>query len=161
MEEKHLIKSQPQAAPLVINSASQKRKRKPYTKVRLRELLKNPPDRSLLNDRLFKHVGRWILKEAYRSYPVKSVLNDLLRSGCDSGMVSHLIYYCDTHRFYRKYMDEIHKLMDEAEDASGEPLLVKYDRANWYAWFGFEEMAFKISELLEAEDQEENDCERV
>lgn len=147
------------AAPLVTSSSLKKRRPKPYTKANLKRLFKEPPETELYNNKLYKHVIKWILSEAYRGYSVKNVMDNLLRDGCDSGMVSHLIYYWDTKRFYISYMDEIHDLMDDLEDSLGEPLQAKGNRANWYAWFGFEEMARKISDFLEQDAEQEEKTE--
>ncbi len=60
-------------------------------------------------------------------------------------MVSSLIYYRDTHRFYDEYYDEIEDLRLEFEDNCGEPLKVKGDLKNFLAWFAFEETAYLLS----------------
>ncbi len=74
--------------------------------------------------------------------------DDLFYGGCASGMIGHLIYYHDTHKFYDRYYDGIDELRDELEDSIGEPLRVKGDLKNWYAWLGFEETARKVADTL-------------
>ena len=78
---------------------------------------------------------------------VKIWINDLMTSGCQSGMVCGLIYYTDTHAFFDKYYDEIDELREELEDNMG-PLQIKGDMKNFYAWLAFEETARKIADKL-------------
>ena len=74
--------------------------------------------------------------------------NDLMKGGCQSGMISGLIYYKDTHAFYDKYYDEIEDIRLELEGAIGESLKPSGDLKNWYAWLGFEETARTIAEEM-------------
>ncbi len=68
-------------------------------------------------------------------------LNDLCSHGCVSGMVSELIYHCDTHAFYDRFYNDIERLRIEA----GSSVLINdYDLKNTLAWFGFEETSFQI-----------------
>ena len=74
--------------------------------------------------------------------------NDLLRYGCVNGMISSLIYYKDTHAFFEKYYDQIETLRLEFESSPGESLSIKGDLKNQFAWFGFEETAYRMAEEL-------------
>lgn len=115
-------------------------------KSKLCDLLRNPP----AQPRLFRHVGTWILTEAsYQGCEIETVIEDLCRLGCVSGGVSHLIYHRDAKRFYIRFMDEIHELLDELEENTGEPLPIQSVRTTTYAWFGFEAMANRIFGMLE------------
>ncbi len=89
-----------------------------------------------------------IAKEAldYNDGDVASFFRDLLQHGCQSGMVSSLIYYADTHAFYDKHYDEIESIRTELEDDFGQPLTVSGDLKNWFAWLAFEETARKIAD---------------
>jgi len=69
---------------------------------------------------------------------------DVLQHGCQSGTVSELIYYKDTHKWYDEFYDEIEELREELENSLGEPLKVNGDLKNWYAWLGFEETTRKL-----------------
>jgi len=89
---------------------------------------------------------------------VESFINDLLKGGCQSGMISELIYYSDTVKFYRKYQDEIDILLQDTIESIGGSLLDifgdKWDETdplahnnrnlNLLAWFAFEETAFNL-----------------
>ena len=82
--------------------------------------------------------------------------DDLMEHGCQSGMVSDLIYNSDTVAFYQKHQSEIDHLLSELIDGTGETIDALFERAGWdksdplardttnqniLAWFGFEEMA--------------------
>lgn len=75
-------------------------------------------------------------------------LGDVLNGGCINGTVSGLIYYADTRKFYDKYYHEIEDLREEMENETGEPMRVKGDLKNWFAWFAYEETARKIADEL-------------
>jgi len=83
-------------------------------------------------------------------------LEDLMQGGCQSGMVSGLIYYNDTLKFYKTHKKEIKALLIKTLEQTGytDPIGLfgdKWDRAdpfaddtnnrNLLAWFGFEETA--------------------
>lgn len=78
----------------------------------------------------------------------KTMFNDLLSYGCASGQVGDLIYYYDTHKFAKRYIEDILELKADIEDSMGEPVQEKDDRLNWLAWFGFEEQARIIADDL-------------
>jgi len=105
--------------------------------------------------RLEKHVKKWIKEQAV-DYDdgIKGVMKDLMYGGCQSGFVGHLIYYTDTAKFYKKYKDEISKLLAEydanPQDLFGskwdpeDPLALDTMNQNLLAWFGFEETARRL-----------------
>lgn len=78
-------------------------------------------------------------------------IKDVLSHGCISGMVSGLIYYNDTQKFYIDYIDDIEELKEEMEDNLGEPLKIGTPVYNWLAWFGYEETMRKIADRLNIE----------
>lgn len=98
-------------------------------------------------------------------------LNDVLSNGCQSGMVSDLIYYSDTCKFYEDHKDEIKTLLNDIfgdwvdseygidETVSTEwsfsgifgdkwdntdPLIQETNNQNLLAWFGYEETASRM-----------------
>ena len=85
----------------------------------------------------------------YGCQDITSFFSDLLRHGCQSGMIGKLIYYSDTHAFYDKYYNDIEEIRCELEDSLGEPLQPKGDLKNWYAWLAFEETARTIADKFE------------
>lgn len=74
---------------------------------------------------------------------------DLCHHGCVSGMISGLVSYADTHRFFEAHYDEIDELRQDFEDSTGEPLKITGDLKNALAWFTFEQIAFQMAGELE------------
>lgn len=84
---------------------------------------------------------------------VKSFFKELFQQGCVSGMISELIYYEDTEKFYDKFYKEIEDLIYDWEEETGETVTVPHgdNRKNYLAWWGFERMAMLIADKLELE----------
>lgn len=94
-------------------------------------------------DSIRKEVAQEVLSHSYDN--IEDFFKDLLQYGCVSGMISALIYYADTHKFYDKYYDEIENLRYENEESTGITLQVKGDLKNFFAWFAFEETAYQLA----------------
>lgn len=76
-------------------------------------------------------------------------MEDLQRYGCVSGMITDLIYYDDTNKFYDNYKDDINELLSNLLDGSGlsiqeffgknfdndDPLILNFSNKNLLAWF--------------------------
>lgn len=78
-------------------------------------------------------------------------LCDVLRYGCVSGIVSDLIYYCDTAKFFDKHSDEIFDLFNEYKDAYGSfPIETEINKNN-LSWFAYEKVSNDLLECLENE----------
>lgn len=107
-----------------------------YTK-KLKALLKTASD-----------LDKEVIQDAIDAEDAKSYLEDVLQHGCQSGIVSGLIYYKDTDAFFRKHMDEIEQLRLDMEESIGEPLKIGTPLYNWLAWFGYEETANKIANQI-------------
>ena len=71
--------------------------------------------------------------------------HDLLSYGCACGMVGSLIYHVDTRDFYDEYYAEIEELREDWEASMGEPIKIKGDLKNFFAWFAFEETAYRMA----------------
>lgn len=96
-------------------------------------------------------VALEILSDADTDEEVIIFFNDLQTYGCQSGMVSSLIYYRDTHAFFDTHYDEIEELRQDYKDSCGIDILIKYDLKNTLAWFAFEEVAYQLANELEIE----------
>lgn len=98
--------------------------------------------------------------EGYKDTGVKGYLDDLMTGGCESGIVSELIYYTDTVKFYKKYKAEIKELLKDAMANSGvtscaelfgdkwddsDPFCEEDNNQNLLAWFGYEETAYLLA----------------
>ena len=57
-------------------------------------------------------VINWLLEDI-ENYSPQDKLQDLLQYGCESGQVSHLIYYKDTVAYYEKHKSEIMKMLEQ------------------------------------------------
>lgn len=111
--------------------------------------------------RLERAVQRWA-NERGEDYEngATGALADLFYGGCISGMVSGLIYYTDTVRFFATHRREISELLAEAVGDSGQqpaelfgdrwdsadPLAQETQNRNLLAWFGFEEAARRLAD---------------
>jgi len=100
-------------------------------------------------------VQNWIDHQKEEGYT--SALSDLMEHGCQSGMVSDLIYYTDTTAFYQEHRQEIQALITELADDCGcsigdllrdwdksDPFANETTNQNLLAWFGFEETARQL-----------------
>jgi len=85
-----------------------------------------------------------VAEDALESECIKTFFDELLHHGCSSGMISKLIYYYDTHKFYDKHYNEIEEIRDEYEDSLGQPLSIRGDLKNFFSWFAFEQTAYQI-----------------
>ena len=119
-------------------------------------------DKENLEPTLREHVENWLKETAEDSYDgdQEAVYRDLMKGGCQSGMVGHLIYYNDTLAFYQHYQEDIGKLLYQTKESTGlsieelfgekwdrhDPLARETTNQNLLAWFGFEETARIIME---------------
>ena len=76
----------------------------------------------------------------------KLYIQDVLTYGCSSGVVTSLIYYTDTKKFFIKHMDEILRILNESIQEGSE--LLELD-VNKMAWFGYEWAISEINFMLE------------
>lgn len=103
---------------------------------------------------LVKSVCDYVINE-WQDYEDKTdIFKDVLYHGCQSGVVSELIWYSQTTAFYKKYLEQINELLYETMSGSGlynpselfgkrwdeeDPLATDVYNQNLLAWFGFEE----------------------
>lgn len=110
--------------------------------------------------KLEKHVQRWVNDFQAHGYEnVQEILGNL-QNGCSSGIVSHLIYFSDTVKFFKKYKSDIATLLGDTMNQMGasgpaeifgniwdssDPLASETNNQNLLAWFAFEETAFQLA----------------
>ena len=89
-------------------------------------------------------------------------ITDVLKHGCQSGVVSSLIYYNDTADFYNKYSDDIYNLLDADTQDFGyqsiPEMIASLNGAkdvgsdeqykNLLAWYGYERTMQDIHDTL-------------
>lgn len=84
-----------------------------------------------------------MLDENMTNKEILDTVDDIVRHGCASGMVSALIYYSDTEPFFDRHADEIFDIYNNG--------IYDFELSkNSLAWFGFETMAYEIYEELES-----------
>ena len=109
-------------------------------------------------NRLKDEVIGYVLEYYKTNEEIKMFFEDLLRSGCQSGIIGSLIYYKDTNDFFDKYEEEIEDLISKNMEMLGietRPLFIESlngsaenmtQEKNLLSWFAFEEIAREISE---------------
>ena len=113
---------------------------------------------------LTKRVCNYVIENWTSDDNKKAIFTDVLNYGCQSGIVSDLIYYSDTVKFYNKYKDEINELLYCISADCGifdlsqlfgdkwdkeDPLANETTNQNLLAWFGFEETLRNIGMQFE------------
>ena len=106
------------------------------------------------NSPLTKRVCNYVIGRWGDYNDKKYIFTDVLHNGCCSGVVSELIYYYDTVRFYKHYRQEINEMLYNIMNETGlyapselfgdkwdkeDPLAQDICNQNLLAWFGFEE----------------------
>jgi hypothetical protein len=113
------------------------------------------------NETKLGRVVRFWLNNEGRNYEDGWIgaYKDLEHGGCQSGIVSHLIYYTDTVRFYKRHREEIDAMLKEMMADTGssveelfgskwdtdDPFAREHLNQNLLAWFGFEEKARELA----------------
>lgn len=123
------------------------------TKANIREIKKS-------GSALEKYVCDYILDEWDNYEDKAAIFKEVLRYGCQSGVISSLIYYNDTVAFYKNHRGEIGEMLQETMSEYGcydppaifgdkwdkeDPLVLDTYNQNLLAWFGFEETMRKIA----------------
>lgn len=113
---------------------------------------------------LQKRILNYVIDEWSAYDDKRHVFTDVLRYGCQSGVVGFLIWYTDTVRFYKQYKAEIDNLLYDLMNETGiyslsdlfgdkwdkeDPLGNSDFNMNLLAWFGFEETLRNIGNKFE------------
>ena len=83
------------------------------------------------------------LLEDVENYSPQDKLQDLLSYGCQSGMVSHLIYYTDTVKYFEEHESEIMEM------------LAQLGVIDVNSWDGMDELSDLFPQLDSADDRNE------
>lgn len=89
-----------------------------------------------------------VIQEALDASSIYNFFHDLLNYGCVSGMVSSLIYYSQTEKFFDTHYEEIMEIKTEFEESTGEPMKIPHQLKNHLAWFAFEQTAYDLADLI-------------
>ena len=100
-------------------------------------------------------------EDGYTSY-----ISDLLEHGCQSGMVSDLIYHSDTCKFYENHKEEISEMVADLVVGHGvpigelltnwdneDPLVLDTHNQNLLAWFSYEQTAQNLEYIMEEQKE--------
>ena len=82
---------------------------------------------------------------------IQAFFTDLFQFGCVSGMIGSLVWWTDTHAFFDTHYDEIEDIRKDFEEETGLHIPIKYDLKNSYAWFAFQETAWRMANRFEIE----------
>ena len=93
-------------------------------------------------------VINWLLEDI-ENYSPQDKLQDLLQYGCESGQVSHLIYYKDTVAYYEKHMDAIQEYASNIMMYDNDPMELNTQDKNHLAWAIFEHNASVLFDELD------------
>lgn len=104
-------------------------------KVRLENIIQEKPN----------SIEASVAQEALAYDNIPNFFTDLLSHGCISGMISSLIYYCQTHAFFDLHSDQIDELRYDYEEETGSKIDLGYDMKNTLAWFSFEQVAYHLA----------------
>ena len=103
---------------------------------------------------MLKRVCNYVIDRWSDYNDKRYIFTDVLRNGCCSGVVSELIYYYETVRFYKQYRQEINEMLYNIMNETGHYAPYELFGDNWdkedpfaqgdfnqnlLAWFGFEE----------------------
>ena len=124
---------------------------KKFTKKALNELKKTEE----FNDRLSKRVINDLLATGLSTLELKDHIIDITKYGCISGIVSSLVYYSDTVRFFNCYRQEILTMLTDPDKN------VYFDDTYWIdhtkysvpeknslTWFAYENTVYRIAEYF-------------
>lgn len=78
---------------------------------------------------------------------VEEYLLDVVNFGCQSGIVSSLIYYEQTKAFFATYFGEIFELIQYEEEESGCKVDIDYSY-NSFSWWAYEYICNQLWQLL-------------
>ena len=109
-------------------------------------------------------IKEWILNNLEEGQ-----IADVILEGCQSGIVSELIYYSDSCAFYEKYKEEIWDRLSDLADDMGEPsilhLIVTFNGSkevgselqlrNLLAWWAAEEVCRGICADWEDDERQQ------
>ena len=96
---------------------------------------------------LKNNVMEILIDMQYEGFVLVEVIKVVLYHGCASGIVSSLIYYSQTRKFFIDNMDEIFDLYNEyIQEFGGIGFEIDF---NSLSWFAFEEVTRIIADEME------------
>ena len=99
-------------------------------------------------DSYFRSIKNRVINEALDYHRATEFFTDLMTHGCRSGIVTSLVYYYQTHKFFDEHYREIEAIREEVELELGEPIRLHGDLKNELAWMAFEHEAYHLADDL-------------
>ena len=121
---------------------------KKFTKKALRELKKV----NQFNTKLEKRVISDLLNTGLTTEELKDHIKDIVQCGCISGIVSSLVYYSDTTRFFNCYRQEILTMLTDPDKNIYSEYTYLLDQKkysvsekNSLSWFAYDNTVIRIA----------------
>ena len=121
---------------------------KKFTKKALRELKKV----NQFNTKLEKRVISDLLNTGLSTEELKDHIKDIVQCGCISGIVSSLVYYSDTTRFFNCYRQEILTMLTDPDKNIYSEYTYLLDQKkysvsekNYLSWFAYDNTVIRIA----------------
>ena len=121
---------------------------KKFTKKALRELKKV----NQFNTKLEKRVISDLLNTGLTTEELKDHIKDIVQCGCISGIVSSLVYYSDTTRFFNCYRQEILTMLTDPDKNIYSEYTYLLDQKkysvsekNYLSWFAYDNTVIRIA----------------
>ena len=93
-------------------------------------------------------ISSEVAQEALQYHCPEQFFHDLIRYGCQNGIIASLTYYADTAEFFDRHYDEIEDIRLAYQEESGIPFHTDGDWKNALAWFAFESVAWQIAQHI-------------
>ena len=121
---------------------------KKFTKKALRELKKV----NQFNTKLEKRVINDLLNTGLTTEELKDHIKDIVQCGCISGIVSSLVYYSDTTKFFNCYRQEILTMLTDPDKNIYSEYTYLLDQKkysvsekNSLSWFAYDNTVIRIA----------------
>ena len=121
---------------------------KKFTKKALRELKKV----NQFNTKLEKRVISDLLNTGLTTEELKDHIKDIVQCGCISGIVSSLVYYSDTTRFFNCYRQEILTMLTDPDKNIYSECTYLLDQKKYsvsekndLSWFAYDNTVIRIA----------------
>ena len=121
---------------------------KKFTKKALRELKKV----NQFNTKLEKRVINDLLNTGLTTEELKDHIKDIVQCGCISGIVSSLVYYSDTTRFFNCYRKEILSMLQDSDKNIYSEYTYLLDQKKYsvsekndLSWFAYDNTVIRIA----------------
>lgn len=92
-------------------------------------------------------LEQWLITNILESEDCDAYLGDILRGGCQNGVISELIYYKDVYPFFQEYYLEIEESVLEIQEEYG-AITLQADIQSHLTWLAVEKTASTIASKL-------------